>query len=277
MEQRLQKILSEAGVCSRRKAEEYLLAGRVSVNGNVAALGDKADPDRDRVAVDGRPLSPGAERTYLMLHKPRGYVTTLSDEKGRKTVAQLVADCPARVWPVGRLDMDSEGLLLLTDDGELTHLLTHPSHEVEKEYRVHVAGDVAAALPMLRRPIRSDGEVLTADRVEQIGPGCADGGDPPGKEPPGAPHVRCGGAERAPADPRPGGKTSAGRAEAGGLAGPEPGGSRAAAAGVNLQAARRDLQKSRKNPHVVGAGTAQFRKTGKVLAIFRRRRYDNFY
>ena len=171
MEQRLQKILSEAGVCSRRKAEEYLLAGRVSVNGNVAALGDKADPDRDRVAVDGRPLSPGAERTYLMLHKPRGYVTTLSDEKGRKTVAQLVADCPARVWPVGRLDMDSEGLLLLTDDGELTHLLTHPSHEVEKEYRVHVAGDVAAALPMLRRPIRSDGEVLTADRVEQIGPG----------------------------------------------------------------------------------------------------------
>ena len=133
MEQRLQKILSEAGVCSRRKAEEYLLAGRVSVNGNVAALGDKADPERDRVAVDGRPLSPGAERTYLMLHKPRGYVTTLSDEKGRKTVAQLVADCPARVWPVGRLDMDSEGLLLLTDDGELTHLLTHPSHEVEKE------------------------------------------------------------------------------------------------------------------------------------------------
>ena len=134
LEQRLQKILSSAGVCSRRRAEEYLLAGRVTVNGAVAGLGDRADPDRDQVAVDGCILPAPKEHTYLMLHKPRGYVTTLSDEKGRKTVAQLVEECPARVWPVGRLDMDSEGLLLLTDDGALTHRLTHPSHRVEKEY-----------------------------------------------------------------------------------------------------------------------------------------------
>lgn len=171
MEERIQKILSAAGVCSRRKAEEYLRAGRVTVNGRPAALGDKADPDRDLVAVDGRPAVRPGGHTYIMLHKPRGYVTTLSDEKGRKTVAQLVADCPARVWPVGRLDMDSEGLLLLTDDGALTHALTHPSHGVEKEYLVHVTGDISRAIPKLSAPMELDGETLTADRVERAGPG----------------------------------------------------------------------------------------------------------
>ena len=171
MEQRLQKLLSSAGVCSRRKAEELLLAGRVKVNGRPANLGDKADPDRDRVEVDGRALSAPAAHPYLMLHKPRGYVTTLSDERGRPTAAQLVADCPARVWPVGRLDMDSEGLLLFTDDGALTQALTHPSHRVEKEYQVRVSGDVGRALPLLRRPMTVDGEVMEADRVEQTGPG----------------------------------------------------------------------------------------------------------
>ena len=146
MEERLQKLLSAAGVCSRRRAEAYIQAGRVTVNGRTAELGDKADPDRDRVEVDGVVLSAPAGHTYLLLNKPRGYVTTLSDEKGRRTVAQLTADCPARVWPVGRLDMDSEGLLLLTDDGALTQRLTHPSHEVEKEYRVWVSGDIGRAL-----------------------------------------------------------------------------------------------------------------------------------
>ncbi len=160
MEERIQKILSAAGVCSRRKAEEYLRAGRVTVNGRPAALGDKADPDRDLVAVDGRPAVRPGGHTYIMLHKPRGYVTTLSDEKGRKTVAQLVADCPARVWPVGRLDMDS-----------LTHALTHPSHGVEKEYLVHVTGDISRAIPKLSAPMELDGETLTADRVERAGPG----------------------------------------------------------------------------------------------------------
>ena len=144
----------------------------MTVNGITAALGDKADPERDVVAVDGQAVGRPAAHTYIMLHKPRGYVTTLSDEKGRKTVAQLVADCPARVWPVGRLDMDSEGLLLLTDDGELTHRLTHPSHGVEKEYRVTVTGDVIRAIPILSEPMEIDGERMTADLVEQTGDDC---------------------------------------------------------------------------------------------------------
>ena len=169
MEERLQKLLSAAGVCSRRQAEAYIQAGRVTVNGETAQLGGKADLDRDRVEVDGVPVAVPKGPTYIMLNKPRGYVTTLSDERGRKTVAQLTADCPARVWPVGRLDMDSEGLLLLTDDGELTHRLTHPSHEVEKEYRVWVRGDVERALPILSAPVYDGGEELTADRVERTG------------------------------------------------------------------------------------------------------------
>ena len=171
MEDRLQKLLSAAGVCSRRRAEEYILAGRVSVNGRVAQLGDKADRSRDRIEVDGAPLPGLGEHTYIMLNKPRGYVTTLSDEKGRRTVAQLVADCPVRVWPVGRLDLNSEGLLLLTDDGELTHRLTHPSHRVEKEYRVWVSGDVQRALRVLSNPVYDGGDVLTADWVERAGEG----------------------------------------------------------------------------------------------------------
>ena len=169
MEERLQKILSAAGVTSRRGAEQYLLAGRVTVNGRAASLGDKADPERDDIRVDGKPLRHGEARTYLMLNKPRGYVTTLSAEKGRKTVADLVKGCPARVWPVGRLDLDSEGLLLLTDDGELTHRLIHPSHEVEKEYHVWVTGDAGKALPVLRGPITLDDVPLRPARVELLG------------------------------------------------------------------------------------------------------------
>lgn len=169
MEERLQKLISAAGLCSRRKAEEWLAAGRVTVNGVTASVGDKADLERDVVEVDGVALSRPSTHTYIMLHKPRGYVTTLSDEKGRKTVAQLVENCPARVWPVGRLDMDSEGLLLLTDDGELTHRLTHPSHEIQKEYHVRVTGNVAQALPMLSKPMVVDGEDMVADCVKQTG------------------------------------------------------------------------------------------------------------
>ena len=169
MEERLQKILSMAGVCSRRQAEAYLRSGRVSVNGQPAGLGDRADPERDQVALDGRAVRLPRRHTYLMLHKPRGYVTTLSDERGRRTVAQLIKGCKARVWPVGRLDMNSEGLLLLTDDGALTHALTHPSHQVEKEYRVQVRGDLERALPLLRAPMELDGERMMADRVEWAG------------------------------------------------------------------------------------------------------------
>ena len=165
MEERLQKLISSCGLASRRTAEEWIAAGRVTVNGQKAHLGDRADLDRDQVAVDGRPLRPGGGRTYLMLNKPRGYVTTLSDEKGRKTVADLVEGCGARVWPVGRLDLDSEGLLLFTDDGELTHGLLHPSGEVEKEYLVWVAGDVDRALPILSAPMELDGEPIAPARV----------------------------------------------------------------------------------------------------------------
>ena len=132
-------------------------------------MGDRADLERDWVELDGRPLPSRKGHTYIMLNKPRGYVTTLSDERGRRTVADLTSDCPARVWPVGRLDLDSEGLLLLTDDGGLTHRLTHPSHQVEKEYRVWVSGDVDWALPVLSGPVYDGGEVLTADRVERMG------------------------------------------------------------------------------------------------------------
>lgn len=167
MEERLQKLISSCGLASRRTAEEWIAAGRVTVNGQKAHLGDRADLDRDQVAVDGRPLRPGGGRTYLMLNKPRGYVTTLSDEKGRRTVADLVEGCGARVWPVGRLDLDSEGLLLLTDDGELTHRLLHPSHGVEKEYLVWVTGDVKRALPILSAPMELDGEALAPAQVRR--------------------------------------------------------------------------------------------------------------
>ena len=169
MEERLQKILSACGIASRRAAEGYITAGRVTVNGQVAGLGDKADPERDEILVDGRPVRREEQRTYVLLHKPRGYVTTLSDEKGRKTVAQLVEGCGARVWPVGRLDLDSEGLLLLTDDGDLTHRLIHPSHEVEKEYRVWVQGDAEGALPVLTGPMTLDGVPLRRAKVKIIG------------------------------------------------------------------------------------------------------------
>lgn len=167
MEERLQKLISACGLASRRAAEGWIIAGRVTVNGEKAHLGDRADLDRDTVLVDGRPLTPGGGRTYLMLNKPRGYVTTLSDEKGRKTVTDLVAGCGVRVWPVGRLDMDSEGLLILTDDGALTHQLLHPSHQVDKEYLVWVTGKVNKALPILSAPMVLDGEQLPPAQVRR--------------------------------------------------------------------------------------------------------------
>lgn len=140
MEERLQKLLSAAGLCSRRTAEAWLAAGRVMVNGRAARIGDKADPDRDDVRVDGVPLQGKENKTYILLNKPRGYVTTLSDEMGRPTVAELVRDVGTRVFPVGRLDMDSEGLLLMTNDGELMQRLLHPSFRIDKTYQVDVAG-----------------------------------------------------------------------------------------------------------------------------------------
>lgn len=156
MQERLQKLLAQAGVCSRRAAEELITAGRVTVNGRRTQLGGKADAARDRICVDGKPIAAAEAKLYLMLHKPRGFITTLHDEKGRRDVSQLVSDCGVRVYPVGRLDYDSEGLLLMTNDGDLALQLTHPRHEVPKRYLVSVRGDLAH-LPELSRPMKIDG------------------------------------------------------------------------------------------------------------------------
>lgn len=167
MIQRLQKCISAAGVASRRAAEAMITAGRVTVNGLVASLGDSADPETDQICIDGVPLPKSEEKIYLMLHKPRGYVTTLSDEQGRKTVAELVASVGARVYPVGRLDLDSEGLLLMTNDGEAANALMHPSHVVGKVYRVEVSGaEPERAAEVIRGITDLDGERVSPAQVE---------------------------------------------------------------------------------------------------------------
>lgn len=160
MQQRLQKILSQYAVASRRKAETLLLQGRVRVNGAVAKLGDSADDISDCIEVDGVRLNNRPDFLYIMLHKPRGYVTTLHDEKGRRQVADLVADCGGRVYPVGRLDMDSEGLLLLTNDGALANGLMHPKKEVEKVYLVWVSGYAPGMERALEQPMDLDGYTI---------------------------------------------------------------------------------------------------------------------
>ena len=168
MSERLQKLIAQAGICSRRKAEELLLAGRVTVDGVVASLGDKADAAVQTVAVDGKVLCFEEEKVYLMLHKPRGYVTTLSDEKDRPTAAQLVADCGVRVYPVGRLDMDSEGLLLFTNDGDFMQTMTHPKHQVDKVYEVTVTGELTDAAARLAAVEDLDGEYIIPAQVTEL-------------------------------------------------------------------------------------------------------------
>lgn len=168
MNERLQKILSARGVASRRTAEKMIEAGRVSVNGAIALLGQTADPDMDEILLDGKPLPSGSEYVYILLHKPRGYVTTLSDEKGRKTAAELVVDCGVRVYPVGRLDMDSEGLLLFTNDGEFANKLMHPKHEVQKTYLTWVEDFSEESLARLKKPIELDGYRIRAPKVRVV-------------------------------------------------------------------------------------------------------------
>ena len=138
--ERIQKVMAQQGVCSRRAAEQLIEQGRVKINGRPVSLGDKMDPARDVLSVDGQRVyvPKRTEKYYYMLNKPRGYITTTNDERGRKTVMELMADIPVRVYPVGRLDKDSEGLLLFTNDGDFANLLTHPSHGVSKLYRVTV-------------------------------------------------------------------------------------------------------------------------------------------
>lgn len=139
---RLQKHLADCGVASRRKAEELIADGKVRVNGRIAKIGDKVDPKRDKVSVRGKNVVVNNEKIYIMLHKPRGFVTTVNDELNRKCVMDLVKDAGSRLYPVGRLDKDSEGLLFLTNDGEFANRLTHPSSHVNKTYRVTVGGEV---------------------------------------------------------------------------------------------------------------------------------------
>lgn len=141
--ERLQKVLARAGLGSRRQMEALIAAGRVTVNGERVSLGRRVDPDKDLVEVDGARVPVGARLVYYMLNKPAGVVTSASDPQGRPTVLDLI-DPSTRVWPVGRLDIDSEGLLLLTNDGDLTHRLTHPSFEVERAYLAEVRGPVAS-------------------------------------------------------------------------------------------------------------------------------------
>lgn len=168
MRERLQKILSARGVASRRHAEEMINEGRVSCNGIVCTLGQTADPDIDVILLDGKPIPSKQENVYIMLNKPRGFVTTLSDEKGRKNAAQLVADCGQRVYPVGRLDMDSDGLLLFTNDGEFANSLMHPKHEVNKTYRVSVHGYSDDNFELLQKPIVLDGYKIKPPSVELL-------------------------------------------------------------------------------------------------------------
>ena len=166
--ERLQKIIAARGLCSRRQAEKWIEEGRVRVNGNTAHLGDTADVTEDVIEVDGKRLPKAGKKLYLMLNKPRGYVTTLSDEKGRKNAAELVAGCGARVYPVGRLDMDSEGLLLFTNDGEFANLMMHPRHEVDKVYRVWVNNFTPEKLEALKEPIELDGYTIKKPKVRPV-------------------------------------------------------------------------------------------------------------
>ena len=170
---RLQKFFSDCGVLSRRAAEAEIAAGKVKVNGAVAQIGDSINPEVDIVEYKGKRILPRAseKRHYIMLNKPRGYVTTMQDEKGRPTVANLTAGIGTRVYPVGRLDMDSEGLLLLTDDGEFANQLTHPRHEIPKIYHVTLSKVLTKdEIAALRAPMELDGYRLQPVTVKKLAP-----------------------------------------------------------------------------------------------------------
>ena len=164
----MQKLIASAGLCSRRTAEEWINQGRVTVNGAVASLGAKADREKDSIAVNGKELHFTEEKVYLMLHKSKGYVTTLADEKGRRTAAELVASCGRRVFPVGRLDCMSEGLLLFTDDGAFMQAMLHPKYEVDKTYHVQVRGAVSEGVEALRNMRELEGETISPAAVELL-------------------------------------------------------------------------------------------------------------
>lgn len=167
--ERLQKIIARAGICSRREAENLILAGRVTVDGKIITeLGYKADLNQ-KIRVDGKLLSFDTKKIYIMLNKPRGYVSTAHDERGRKTILDLI-DVSERVYPVGRLDLNSEGLILLTNDGELTNALIHPRFEVEKTYRAKISGDITEEkLDLLRAGIELDDGLTSPAEIFLLG------------------------------------------------------------------------------------------------------------
>ena len=167
MAERIQKLISEAGLMSRRAAEQAIAEGRVQVNGVTAELGGRADPKTDEILVDGKRLERAERKVYLMLNKPKGYVTSLHDEKGRRCVEELVRGAGQRVYPVGRLDLNSEGLLLMTNDGEFANRVMHPSHELDKCYHTWVMGeDVPRAVNILHMPLEIDGYRIRPAKVE---------------------------------------------------------------------------------------------------------------
>lgn len=170
MHERLQKLISQAGITSRRAAEEMILAGRVSVNGVVVTeLGSKADPARDSITVDGKPVRPVSSHLYILLNKPAGYMTTLDDPEGRPLVTSLLTDINERVYPVGRLDYNTEGLLLLTNDGDWANKLMHPRHEIDKEYHVRVRGKAhRSQLDQLTAGVMLDGRQTAPATVRLI-------------------------------------------------------------------------------------------------------------
>lgn len=169
MKERVQKVIAQRGYCSRRAAEELIAAGRVKVNGRPVKPGAVCDGARDIITIDGKKLVPDKrEPVYILLNKPRGYVTTLSDEKGRKTVAELVKDAGVRLFPVGRLDMGTEGLLIMTNDGEFANFMTHPSNGVEKEYLATVTGDYEKAIPMFEAGMTLDDGFQTSPATVRL-------------------------------------------------------------------------------------------------------------
>ncbi len=168
MTEKLQKIIAASGLMSRRKAEELIKAGRVAVNGTTAVPGDRADSETDRIEIDGQLLGAQSAAVYLLLNKPRGVVTSMHDEKGRPDLRRYLDAVPTRVFPVGRLDMDSDGLLLLTNDGDFANKVSHPSHMITKAYLVRVKGFDDSTISALSGDIMLDGDAVCADYVHLV-------------------------------------------------------------------------------------------------------------
>lgn len=168
LEERLQKVLANMGVASRRKAEEFILNGRVKVNGKVANLGDKCNIEKDVVLLNDKPIKTKTKKVYYLLNKPKGYISSVTDDRGRKTVVELLPNSE-RIYPVGRLDYDTEGLLLLTNDGEFTNFLTHPSFEIEKTYIAKVSGDLTDdKLALLRNGVTLEDGITAPAKIKVL-------------------------------------------------------------------------------------------------------------